>query len=155
MNQYTPLMPPPKGKIAPKIVGLSRFLKRDINKTLSEYGLFPGQDHILMIISENEGFTPSQLASYLKVSLATVSVSIKRMEKSGFLEKKQDDDDARRSRLYLSKKSRSIIHEIKAHMDEQERLLTSKMTKDEQQLFEKLLDRAMKSICSEGGSADE
>ena len=57
------------------------------NEAVIEQGLFSGQQDILFNIVENEGITLGALAHKLRVATATASVSVKRMEKAGFIVK--------------------------------------------------------------------
>lgn len=81
--------PPPEGVIGPRVNYLSRLVRRRFNEVIAEEGLFSGQQDILFAIVDNEGVTSSQLSSMSGVSAATISVSVKRMEKTGFIIKKQ------------------------------------------------------------------
>lgn len=80
--------PPPEGVIGPRVNYLSRLVRRRFNEVIAEEGLFSGQQDILFAIVDNEGVTSSQLSSMSGVSAATISVSVKRMEKAGFIIKK-------------------------------------------------------------------
>lgn len=91
--------PPPRGTIGPRIMCLSRLIRQKFNEAAAEQGLFSGQQDIIMLIVEQEGITLSKLAEKLEVSTATASVSVKRMEKAGFIVKKQDKNDARSDTL--------------------------------------------------------
>ena len=91
--------PPPEGIIGPRVNYLSRLVRRRFNEVIAEEGLFSGQQDILFAIVDNEGVTSSELSSMAGVSAATISVSVKRMEKAGFIIKKADENDARISRL--------------------------------------------------------
>lgn len=150
MRHFKPTCPPPADMVCPRILAISKFLKRDFNRTLAEQGLFPGQDHVLMTVKMNEGLTPSELADALGVSLATISVSIKRMEKSGFLLRRQDEADARRSRLYLTDKASRISLTIRSRMDRQEDILTRGMSPGDKEAFMRLMDIAITNIQQEG-----
>lgn len=85
-------------------------LLRDINQmTLSQlsqnlalYGLYVGQPRILRLIHEYPGSTQKQIADRLFVSGASVSTSIKRLQKAKLVEQRQSETDRRRHELYLT-----------------------------------------------------
>ncbi|MFR5875585.1 MAG: MarR family winged helix-turn-helix transcriptional regulator [Eubacterium sp.] len=138
--------PPPQGMIGPRVTRISRILRRRFNKVSNEEGLFSGQQHIILLLKHNRGLTVGQLAERLGVAPATVSVSIKRMEKAGFVEKTADENDARITKLYLTEKGEAAPDHIKEKMDSQEKYITNGMSKEEVRLFSDLLDKAINNL---------
>lgn len=96
----------------PTINFLSRLGKDKFRSALTENGLFVGQDEILFTIMFNSGAKPSEIAKLSNTSLASISVSLKRLEKAGFIEKRNDENDARISHIYLSEKGRTALERI-------------------------------------------
>ena len=74
--------------------------------TLQQYfmscGLFNGHPRTLFHLHHTPGMTQGELASVLGVAAPTLSVSIRRMEAAGLVERRPDERDARRQRLYLT-----------------------------------------------------
>jgi DNA-binding MarR family transcriptional regulator len=147
--------PPPKGAIGPRVNHVSRMLRRRFNEVINEEGLFSGQQDIIILLKHNKGLTISQLAESMDVATPTVSVSIKRMEKAGFVEKRVDDKDARITKLYLTEKGEKATEHIKVKMDNQESFITKDMTEDEIMLFSDLLDKAIKNLNEQEGDSDD
>lgn len=138
--------PPPKGMIGPRATRLSKMLRCRFNEAANEEGLFSGQQEIILLLKNNGGLTVGQVAESIGVSPATVSVSIKRMEKTGFVEKKADENDARITKLFLTEKGETAPERIREKMDFQEKYITNGMTCEEIQLFSDLLDRAINNL---------
>ena len=82
---YKRRQPPPEELIGPRVNFLSRLIRCRFNEVIAEQGLYSGQQDIIFALIENEGITSSKLAQKTGVSNATMSVSIKRMEKAGFV----------------------------------------------------------------------
>ena len=61
---------------------------------LSALGLYPGQEMVLFQLWNEEGLTQSQLADALCVEPPTVSKALQRLEQAGFVERRQDAEDA-------------------------------------------------------------
>lgn len=137
--------PPPKGMIGPRIMCLSRLIRQKFNEAAAEQGLFSGQQDIIFLLVENEGITLSKLAEQLEVSAATASVSVKRMEKAGFIIKRPDAYDARITRLYPTEKAKKAPDNIRKRMDELEATLNKDLTQAESEGLTDMLDKA---ICS-------
>lgn len=139
-------VPPQRGMIGPRVMCLSRLMRQKFNGYAAEQGLFSGQQDIIFLLVENEGITLSKLAERLEVSAATASVSVKRMEKSGFIVKKQDKNDARITRLYPTEKAKKAPDNIKKRMDKLEATLSKDLTKEESEQLSDMLDKAICSI---------
>lgn len=138
--------PPPRGMIGPRAVRLSKQLRRVHNELCNEQGLFSGQQDIVLSLVNNEGMTVSELAKGLNISAATASVSVKRMEKSGFITKKADERDARIARLYPTQKALEAPEIIKSKMDSLESIITEGFTQDEIYQLSDLLERACQNM---------
>ena len=81
---------------------------------LEQLGLYRGQPRLLHVLYEREGVTHGDLAERLRVTPATITKMIQRMEKAGFVERRADPLDKRISRVYLTEAGHAI-HEA---MDE-------------------------------------
>lgn len=143
--------PLPEGIIGPRVNYLSRLVRRRFNEVIAEEGLFSGQQDILFAIVDNEGVTSSKLSSMAGVSAATISVSVKRMEKAGFIIKKADENDARISRLYPTKKARALPENIRYKMNALEETLCSGMSREDVLRFSSYLQLAIKNLCEQSG----
>lgn len=146
--------PPPRGFIGPRIMCLSKLLRQSFNEIAAEQGLFSGQQDIVLALVENEGITLSELAKLLDVSSATASVSIKRMEKAGFIIKKADQNDARITRLYPTEKAKQAPENIKNKMDSLESILKKNMTEEQTQQLSDLLELAIQNLSERGDGND-
>jgi DNA-binding MarR family transcriptional regulator len=80
-----------------------------MQRTLNKYGLYPGQPSILFALSRTGKLTQNELARELGISKASVGVSLRRMEKAGFIRRVQDKDDTRCNRVILTKKGMDYI----------------------------------------------
>jgi len=80
---------------------------------LEGMGLYRGQPPLLFILREKDGRSHSKLAEHLHVQPATITKMVTRMERAGFVERKQDLEDQRVSRVYLTESGRAIQEEAK------------------------------------------
>ncbi len=142
---------PPEGVIGPRVNYLSRLVRCRFNEVIAEEGLFSGQQEILFAIVENEGLTSSKLSSMVGVSAATISVSVKRMEKTGFIIKKADEKDARIIRLYPTEKAKTLPNNIRLKMDELEKKLCLGLSKEDVLRFSSYLQLAIKNLYEQSG----
>ncbi len=86
------------------------------NALLAEYGLQNlGQPMLLSILrSKPDGIADSQreLAEQLHVTPATVTVSLRSMERDGYVTKIVDSSDMRRKRIALTNKGREVMNKL-------------------------------------------
>ena len=141
--------PPPRGNIGARIGFISRKSKNYFNQVVSEEGLFAGQHHIIMMLERVGCATVSQIAEEMRTTSATASVSIKRLEKAGFVEKLPDESDARITKIYLTGKALAVTQRIKSKMDEAEESLTQGLTQEEKYQLSDLLDKVVNNIISQ------
>ena len=85
-----------------QVAHVGRMHRQRAEEAFSALGLHVGQEHLLFALWEHDGLTQSQLASSLCLDLSTVNKMVQHMELAGFLERHQDPQDARVSRVYLT-----------------------------------------------------
>ena len=141
--------PPPRGNIGARIGFISRKSKNYFNQVVSEEGLFAGQHHIIMMLERVGCATVSQIAEEMRTTSATASVSIKRLEKAGFVEKRSSESDARITKIYLTDKALAVTQRIRSKMDEAEESLTQGLTQEEKYQLSDLLDKVVNNIISQ------
>ena len=93
------------GHLLNKVCGLRH---RRMHELLDELGLYRGQPSMLRALWSGDGITHSALAGQLNKSPATITKTVKRMEKAGFVERKPDPRDERLSRVYLTAAGRNV-----------------------------------------------
>lgn len=93
------------------IIEMGKALKllRDRMRTeLKQSGLLRGQIPVIHALTECEGLTQSELACQLCIQPATVSNTIDRMVKATLVERRDDPQDQRVSRIYLTPHGRAL-----------------------------------------------
>jgi MarR family transcriptional regulator, organic hydroperoxide resistance regulator len=106
---------------------------------LEALGLYQGQPPLLFELWREEGLTQTDIAARLKITPATVTKMLQRMEKAGFVHRQPDPDDQRVSRVYLTEAGRSIKAEVECVWKTLESETFSGLSQDEQLLLRRLL----------------
>lgn len=109
------------------------------HSVLDKIGLYPGQPPLLIALSHKDGQSQKELSERLRVKPATITVMIKRMEKSELLEKKSDEKDQRISRVYLTSKGREASRALKEIVIDMEEQCFKNLTQEERILLRRLL----------------
>jgi DNA-binding MarR family transcriptional regulator len=113
---------------------------------LEELGLFRGQPPLLFALWEEEGRTHSELAEHLHVQPATITKMIKRMERTGFVERRQDAEDQRVSRVYLTDVGGNLRDAVERVLRELEEQTFAGLSSEERALLNQLLLRVRDNL---------
>lgn len=115
---------------------------------LSQYNLYIGQHRILFAIEETPGMTQTELGKKVRVSKESLSVSIKRLVQSGFVERSQDQGDRRFLRLHLTEEGTQVARACRTGFDDINHSMFNQLTYDERELlrtlFIKMIDELEK-----------
>ena len=109
-------------------------------------GLHRGQPQVLLALWEQEGLTQTELAGQLKITPATVTKMLQRMEKSGFIERKPDAQDQRVSRVYLTQAGRAVRRDVEAVWKTMETETFTSFTQAERALLRRFLLRMLENL---------
>jgi len=85
---------------------------RLMESKVGHYGISSSQAEALYHISTNEGLSQSQLKQHLGISAASLSSLIDSLAAKQLAERKPDPSDPRRTKVYLTEKSRAFVGEI-------------------------------------------
>lgn len=87
-----------------------------MRKSLRKIGLYKGQPFILFALHEKDGIAQKELAEKVHIKPASLSVIIRRMEKTEIVERRGDRDDLRVTRVYLTEKGKIILVKVEEKM---------------------------------------
>lgn len=97
------------------------------------------QASVLFILFQCESMSQKELASQLNVTAPSITSSIQKMEKAGYITRRPDLQDQRVMRLTLTEKGRSCIQSVKEVADRMEQILFEGMNLEEKLLFRRLM----------------
>jgi len=122
---------------------------------LDQINLYRGQQFVLGVLWEQEGVSHSELAQALHVRPSTVTNAIKRMEKAGLVECRQDEQDARVSRIYLTGEGRAIRGAVEEVWRELEALAFHGFSAEEKERLDRMLTRIRENLLREEANENE
>jgi DNA-binding MarR family transcriptional regulator len=114
------------------IFALARSHRARAASLLTEIGLFPGQEILLMRLGEQDGQAQKTLCDSLGLDHSTIAKSLTRLERCGLIERRKCNEDGRVSQAYLTPKGREARQAIAAVWGELERLTVADLTPAEQ-----------------------
>lgn len=108
-----------------------------------------GQESLLVALHFLNGETQKKLAEAIGIKPATMTVMIKRMEKSGLVKKEQDKKDQRTTRIYITEKGEEEYQKVRLISKKVEAEMFRNFTVEEKIIFRRLLLQIQENFLEE------
>lgn len=116
-------------------------LKRTIEKRAEGTGVYRSQHRLLMILGRNPDISQTMLAEKLEISPAAVTVSLKKLEKSGYIARQCSEEDNRINRVVITPKGQDVIEQSINYFREMDYAFFEGFSEEEKNLLENMLER--------------
>ncbi|KYO67350.1 MarR family winged helix-turn-helix transcriptional regulator [Thermovenabulum gondwanense] len=113
---------------------------------LEGLNIYPGQPPILFSLYKEDGQSQKDLAKRLNLKPATLTVMLGRIEKAGYIIRKQDDRDQRVQRVYLTDKGRKTCEILKEVISRIEGECFKDFSEHEKEILEDLLLKMSRNL---------
>lgn len=122
-----------------------------LENRLSSTGVYRSQHRILMCISKNPDISQKDLAKMNEVSTATIAVSLKKLEKGGYISRLMDEQDNRFNQLRITEKGRMVVEKSCQIFSEVETAMFEGFSEEDYVKMGELLDRIYENLkqCNE------
>lgn len=120
-----------------------------LQKRNANLPIHPKQFPLLNYVRYHNGCTQVEIAENLLVTPASVALSTKRMEKSGFLRKVVDDTNLRCNKIYITEEGIKLSEINKTHFHDFDNQLFKDFSEQDLIVFKSYIDRALSNIESE------
>jgi len=124
----------------------AKLIRVFVNSKLDKYQLGDGQFALLHQISINEGLSQEKLSVLHNVDKATVTKSVKKLIRNGYIYREKNVNDGRAYKLYCTQKGLNFLPTIYNILDLKERLLASHIDVEELLIFKKVLNQIDSNI---------
>lgn len=84
--------------------------RRYLDKRVSHTGVFPAQHQLLMELDRNPAYAQTALAEKFGVSAAAITVSLKKLERGGYIVRRTDRMDNRVNHVEITEKGKEAVH---------------------------------------------
>lgn len=101
----------PQHRLIEKYIRVTRLHRSVVEHRLEGTGVYRSQHQILMYVSNNPNVSQKDLAKMYGVSGATIAVSLKKLEKGGYIKRMVDQDDNRCNQICITEKGRKVVEE--------------------------------------------
>ena len=125
---------------------LSRLHRAKLMELMNDTEIFPGQIPILMAIKSNDGCTQKELSNLFRYRPASISDSLKRLEKAGHILRKQDENDLRITRVYITDKGLQLLKRALDTYNSMEGVCYTGFTQEEKTQLNFFLRKVIKNL---------
>lgn len=96
-------------KVVDEYMKTNKLHRKLLEKNLNKSGVFRSQHQLLMYIYCHPSVSQKELAKLYNVSTATVAVSLKKLEKGGYIRRLMDKEDNRINQTLITPKGQAIV----------------------------------------------
>lgn len=130
-------------------------LEQNMNNFLKPYNITIMQSWVLMFLKRTEKcYAFKELEKQFEVSQPTMAGILARLDQKNMIITSQDEKDKRIKKVEISDEGRALINRLGEHLDDSERAIVGDFTKDEQETFHLLLERAYYNVVERGDEND-
>lgn len=115
------------------------------NEVLAKYKLSSGTYPYLLTLYGNEGINQNQISKELNIDKAMSARAIKKLIELGYLQKKEDHEDSRAYKLYLTESGKKIIPAVKGELHRWNEMITEGLTPQEEEQMKDLLNKVLEN----------
>jgi DNA-binding MarR family transcriptional regulator len=127
----------------------ARLIAHELAERIRPAGVAIGQWAVLLFLWARDGMTQAELSRLVAVEPPTVVRTIDRMVRDGLVTRAPDPDDGRLSRIYLTKRARSLRDELVPLAAAVNAEVLNGLTANEARTLRRLLTK----LANNGGSA--
>jgi len=128
-------------KIIHQLINFAVKHRRIMQNYLDKTGVYHAQHRLLMEISRNPNASQKDIARSMDVSASTVAVSLKKLEKGGYINKEMDEGDNRLNKITITEKGNKVVEQSKQIFDSVDRQVFAGFTDEEKTTLLVLLQK--------------
>jgi MarR family. len=96
-------------EIVNQLINIAVRHRRIMQNYLDETGVYQSQHRLLMEIAHNPNAFQKDIAKSMDVSAATIAVSLKKLEKGGYISREIDETDNRLNKITITEKGNGVV----------------------------------------------
>ncbi len=118
-----------------------RAIRARVDRALQTEGLRLGQYQVIRILWERDGRTPREIAAELGVEMPTITRTVQRMVRDGFVRREAHPGDARSVRIYVTPLGERLRDSVTRMLDRETEAALSGFSATERRTLVRLLER--------------
>lgn len=116
-------------------------LKRVISKKVESTGVYRSQHRLLMILGRHPDCSQTAVAERMDISSAAVAVSLKKLEKAGYISRQCSTEDNRMNHVVVTDKGKELIDKSTVYFQEMEDAMLLGFSVEELELLKSFFQR--------------
>lgn len=124
-----------------------------LHKKFTAWDLGSGSHHFLLLLSRRDGRTQQEMTRELRMDKANTARAVKKLIENGYVVKRQDPEDHRAVRIFLTEKGRALLPDLKKVLHHWSAVLTRGFTDAERaetgRLLTKMAENAVEHVTHE------
>ena len=128
------------------IIKIAREHRKTVEKKICALGIHPSQHHFLMHLAMNGACTQNQLAEAMEVSAAAVAVSLKKLEKGGYIEKRISESDGRSNLIALTANGEEVVQKSRLMFEEVDQKMFDCLTEEQQNQLHAFMEQIINNL---------
>ncbi|GAA0833136.1 MarR family winged helix-turn-helix transcriptional regulator [Streptosporangium amethystogenes subsp. fukuiense] len=121
---------------------------------LGEIDLYPGQERVLGALWDNGPQSQNALAKIVGIDVSTMTKTLQRLERSGFVSRRPDPANRRISIVEITPRGHTLRPEVDRVLAEMHRRMTRGLTEEQTKELTSLLGVVRGNLCREAGVRD-
>ena len=138
-----------------RLAKVTTAFRNSLERHMGQIGLHGGQIFVLLELWKEDGLRQIDIASRLSLSAPTVNKMLKGLIEINLVTRSRTDDDARSTRIFLTKRGQEMRGEIEAQWLELEESCLTGLTETERLVLFDLLGKLRTTYTGIGADADE
>lgn len=118
---------------------LQRLYARALANRLAPYGVSPGYLSVLQVLWSGDGLIQKDLRSRLGIEQATLSNTLKRMERDGLIQRTPDPKDRRHHAITLTGQGRSVQRLVHEAVEDLRKTVNQGLTVNDRRYFNRIM----------------
>lgn len=136
----------PAHRLVEKYMKINRIQRSVIERQLGKTGVYRSQHQILMFVADSPNVSQKEIAAKYGVSTATIAVSLKKLEKGGYIRRIVDEKDNRFNQICITEKGKQVVDDSVKTFTRIENRMFEGFSEEEFKSLEQLLDKVFRNL---------
>ncbi len=138
------------------MVHTDRLHRSVVERFLKAFGIHRSQHMTLMYLSRHKDCpSQKQIAEHFKISPASVAVTLKKLEDSGYIARESSEDDGRYNNIKITPKGKIIVEKSKELFEETDYEMFSRFSEDDYERLARCLEKMTSGLLEYSEKLDE
>ncbi len=124
----------------------NRLLMRIIERKVSSTQVYRGQHQVLMHIAHHPEASQAEIAERMEISPSALAVSLKKLEKGGYIRRSSDLSDERKKHMEITEAGSKVVSESHKMFQEVENQMFQGLSEEEMETIHKYLNQIVENL---------